>query len=301
MIRSWISGLDFSQIAYYATLVLLILGLIPTAFLTWTNVGSRNLVFAAASLGGAIVFFLINFLLELRPSTSSDKISAEFYVNRPAKSINFVSDEGQKDLHTTSIIRPASQWLASNNPTALAKEGSQTLTSDLIVFSMVVFLMEQEPDWQFKPTRYTGQAPGISGSTFFPFPISGEKSPKSRCTFFRGADFRSRLAQAKNLFATAPGLSDDTAICLPPKSIVEISKETLKIWNPVSQLSFEILGGMFASSASLHEAQGDFETVLLGIRVETTYSRWRAHTSDIDKYRDWSARVVSGLKTWLEK
>jgi len=57
MLRSWISNLNFVQIAYYATFIALIVALIPATFLIWANGSSRQLGFAAASLWGAISFF----------------------------------------------------------------------------------------------------------------------------------------------------------------------------------------------------------------------------------------------------
>jgi hypothetical protein len=105
-------------------------------------------------------------------------------------------------LSTRVTIDAASDWLVANNPVALAKGSSHTLTSDLVLFSIVNFLMNVEPNWQFKRTEYTSNALGM---TFIP-PDTEMFSKTRQCAFFSGADFRSRLAQVKNLFAAAPGL-----------------------------------------------------------------------------------------------
>jgi len=55
MIKSWISSLDFVQIALMATAITLMAGLALAISVAWANAGSRTLVLATSTLGGAIV------------------------------------------------------------------------------------------------------------------------------------------------------------------------------------------------------------------------------------------------------
>jgi hypothetical protein len=73
MFKSWIGNLDFTQIAYYATFIMLLAALVPSAFPVWANGSSKQLGFAVASLGGAIFFFLLKFNLRTQVFDFSGK------------------------------------------------------------------------------------------------------------------------------------------------------------------------------------------------------------------------------------
>jgi hypothetical protein len=188
--------------------------------------------------------------------------------------------------------------LASNNPDAFAKHDSTKLALDLFHYSIVVFLMRQEPDWQFMMTEHSAEAIGLPGGKFYL--AAGEPRSERRCTIFSGAHFRAKLAQANNLFANAPGIRPDTAICLPPKTIIEISKGTLKLRNPICELSFILRGSMFLESKRPPNGQPDVEEHLFSIRAQTTYFRWQAQSFDKELYREWTTRIVTGVKKLLE-
>lgn len=289
--KSWIADIDLVQVAFMATFVALTVGLAFGVFVVWANAGSRNLVLTASGLSGAIAFFFLNLLLELRPTTFVDQLSTELTVDRAARSIRRASESSQEDMYVSG----ASDWLSSNNQVVFATVPSHTLLPDIILFRILAFL-PNEPDWQSRMPTYIGKATRMT----FTGPNPGLFS-KRKCTFISGADLRSRLVQAGNLFAGAPGLmSSDSVICFPPQTTIEMSKNTLTIRNPVCQLSFivgELVGGH--SSASPPGGLPEFETLLVSVRVETTFFALRAQTLDGNKYRDWSGRLMTGVRELL--
>ena len=111
MIRSWILDFDLVWLAYWATIAILLIGLLSAAFLVWANRGSQTLTFAAASLGGAIFFFIINVWYQLNTSTDREPITTEFYINRRDSYIGFASETAKTNLLTSFAIDPASKWL----------------------------------------------------------------------------------------------------------------------------------------------------------------------------------------------
>ena len=151
------------------------------------------------------------------------------------------------------------------------------LLPELLMYSIAEFLM-REPHWEFKLEVYSG-----TNLTVWSNPAPADDR---NCLRFSGADLRKALASAGNRLSAAPGFQDDSTICLPPKTTIEISDTTFTLRNPVCQISFK-KGGASAYIGATH---------VTGLQAETTFFALRAHHPEINKYREWSARVVAGVK-----
>ena len=111
--------------------------------------------------------------------------------------------------------------------------------------------MSREPDWHMKPAEYKGRGSmtlSLNEALFL---------DNRKCTQFTGSDFRKRLTAAGNRYAAAPGLTDDTAICLPPKTTIEISQDTFIIKNPICQVSLRMGYGSASEFVSSRLTSGN--------------------------------------------
>jgi len=59
-------------------------------------------------------------------------------------------------------------------------------------------------------------------------------------------------------------------------------------------------GEKLANAPQLAPGDPRFETRLLSLTVETTYYAMRSYHRDMEKYRAWRTRVVTGLQKWFE-
>ena len=268
------------------------------------NTASRNLVLATAALGAAVILYLIQIPLELHRSISYDHISAEFTTDRGKPEIRqwIYTSSGLTTGWRMGIETNASSWLAANNPLAFNQDLDK-LTSDFFLFSLVSFFTVNEFDWQLKRTIFKGKTSGI---VYTAKPVS----KRNDCSSFSEQNIRDRLSQAGNLFAGAHLTVTSGRLCLPPRSVLGITANSLVIRNPICEVSFNVehsgsvnytkpsTGGLVAPQLAGGGAQ--YETRLIGLEVQTTYFALRSQHGDSEKYRDWCSRVINGAREWFE-
>jgi len=280
--------------------VALLITLIAAAWLTWENVGSRNLALATGTLAAAALLYVIQVPFELRRSIDRDRISTEVTVDLAVPVIRQWTYTGNIPWRM-GIETDASRWLAANNPAAFAQERGK-LTADFVLFSLVSFLTHDEFDWQLSKVSYKGRSAGI-------FTSVQRVSKDHECAAFEESGLRARLSQAGNLFAGVPLTLVSGKLCLPPRSSIELSERSLVIRNRICQLSFTVeLSGLInyakpGSSGQTPQLPGggqQFETRLVGLNVETIYFALRAQHRDSSKYREWCTRVINDAREWFE-
>lgn len=288
------------RISLYVNLATLFIFLGSAVYLAWQNAGSRNLALAVGTLAAAVILFVIQLRFELRPSTADDHVSAELTIDRAKPEIRQWDYTGSGSWRMSRETN-ASSWLAANNPAAFEQD-REKLATDFVLFSLASFLATTEFDWQLRKIVYGGKS---SGSVTTVEGVSGNEE----CSVITVDDLRLRLGEAQNVFAGAPFLIVSGRLCLPPRSALEISANSLIIRNPVCQLCFRIEPFQSAffdkprSGGEVAQLPGGghrYETRLIGLKVQTLFFALRAQHRDSEKYREWTARLIGNARDWFE-
>jgi hypothetical protein len=104
----------------------------------------------------------------------------------------------------------------------------EKLTRDMALFSVLGFFFWEERDWQFKRTTFKGKT-AITTITVF-------GSQPSECTMISRDFVIDRLRAAGNVFANAGEHLPPVSLCLPPKSTIKITPDSLVLINPKQTL-----------------------------------------------------------------
>jgi hypothetical protein len=233
---------------------------------------------------------------ELRQTITTEDFSVEVIIDYQAKTIR----TRQTAIYYDNL-RPelaANTFLATR---PIAKEDASTLARDLILLSVLWYVAERQFDWQIDSRTYR-----MRGGTFSQY--SGVSTP-DECTFLAITELVSDLAVAKNTFATAGFSSFHKQICLPPKSQIEVTANSLRVRSRVVAISFDLQEAEMsttdpsdptsASMPKLPNGEPRFVSIILGARLSIEYSPWRAQTRDLPKYQAWATRFTQGLKERL--
>lgn len=171
----------------------------------------------------------------------------------------------------------------------------------MTVRSLAAYLFAEQFDWQVREVRVRGSSIGTV-TTIEPL------SKPDECTIVTSTQIEEQLAKAGNLFVSGPLLRQQ--ICLPPGSSLDVQSLLLSITTPFVRISFDVVpstmtrfgqpgtGGLV--SPALPDGSPQYETRLNGVRVTTEYTWIRAQHRDIERYKRWAERVVSGAQRWFE-
>jgi hypothetical protein len=284
-----------------------IVALISLGFVVLANAGSRNVVLAAGTLAGATVLFAVQLWFELQPSTRSDYITSEFTIDRSKYSIG----QWKYDRTNSTSFRwtsdvATSQWLSENNLVAFDGDRDR-LTLDMIVFSILQYMVSEQPDWRV--TRYNVLKGSFVKSSSYPiFP------ERTECTPLDINALRQILETGGNPFAQAPFptmMFQSVYVCLPPDTDLTVMKDSVLIKNPFCTIRIKVDQASITSFGTferyvrptngpfLPNGEPQYETRVTGINVAVNYSRFRAQHPKMEKYRKWADRLVDGLDEWF--
>lgn len=262
------------------------------------NTESRNIVFAFSAVVGTICMFYMNVLFELKDTNEDYVINTELSIfhDRPevAQCIYPVSSNNR--IH---IDLNASEWLAKNNP-KLFKENPQKVMHDLIMYSLVGFLISEENDYK-KTTK------AFSKMRFTSFRINPEE--KGTDTFIPIKQFSKLLQDNGNIFAPVPFEVITKGIFLPPKSKVELKQDELIIENPFCTIYFTIEdsgrgwygtpGSNIAHAELLEDGSHKYESRYFNIDIKVTYKGQRAKNKLMSEYQTWVENLAYNIKKWF--
>jgi hypothetical protein len=97
-------------------------------------------------------------------------------------------------------------------------------------------------------------------------------------------------------------------LCLPPKTRLEISRDTLSLTNSFCQLVFKaehpahfILNVHPTERHYVDLGNGEprYEIRQMGISVQTTFYALRSQNRKSAEYHEWTNRVVDGARRWF--
>jgi hypothetical protein len=299
-----------------------VLASVCLGYLVSQNLSSRNIVLATGALAGSVIFLGgqllfgvatgagalaaaaillgIQLLFELHAEERTDFITAEYTIDRATPEIRqwkYDSDQGQRLNKEVG----ASQTFAATHPGQFDGDRDK-LTHDMVIFSLLAYFGVEQFDWQIKRVQFVGQTMGTLTTTSF-------GSKPDECTTVTKAQLQKLLLDAGNFFADGNMFFGPQALCLPPRSTIEVRPDALILINPFCDISFALeASGSVAyyqpgtgalEQPTLLNGESKLETRTTGIRVTVRCSAVRAQHRDMPKYQDWSKRVVSGAQNWF--
>lgn len=290
---------DYLQIALVVNVVAIFAAIVTAILLAWNNAGSKNMPLAAAALVGVTVGYLLQLPFELVKSTDQETIGIELTIDRTNPVLRqWAYNFGSTGWRIHAEVG-ASEWLTKKDPKAFDTEGArEKATSDMIVFSVLSFLMAEEFDWQLERKKY-GHMQTIQGAS----------NPKE-CSSFVEPDIRAKLTEANNVFQGAPMMISSGKLCLPPGSALIVSPDNVTIRNHFCQIVFRVehpaKSIFFVDPATrgvnlLPNGEARYETRTMGLNVETTFFRLRAQHPDIRRYRAWTTRLKERIDSWFSE
>jgi hypothetical protein len=244
-----------------------------------------------------MLVFAMQLSFELQASTSYEDISTEITIDRGKPEIRQWKYEGAGRRMPAEIR--ASSWLSTNIPAAFELD-REKLTVDLVLFSLVSFLVANEFDWQLRKRVYVGKSSGTLMTV-------QSVSKDSECTIISAEYLKQELSRAENAFAQA---ISSGVLRLPPRSTLAVTSKALVIRNPICHLRFTLESsgsvsfmkpGTGGEVPLLTSGESQLETRWVGLRVETTFCALRAQHRDTMKYRAWASRVIDGARNWFEE
>jgi hypothetical protein len=291
---------DLTKIALFAGGGFTLVGFFFLAWVVSENGTSRNLALGIATLFASALFLAIQFYFELRGSESNDVATAELVVDRAMPRVG----EWKYDLSQTTRFRmesEANKLFAVENPGQFNGD-REKLTSDMILFSIIAFLANEEFDWQINKVRFRGRGSTITR-------VAGGSKPED-CTPIGKKEIQASLSKVGNYFANANMFFGDRKLCLPPGATLSVTQEAVVLKTPFCEISFTLeSGGAVAfinpdtrsASAQLPNGAGaQLESRMTNIKIDTRYDWTRAQSIQMPKYRDWSDRLASGVHAWFE-
>lgn len=297
-------GFDLLWPAIIVGGVAAIILLVCFGYLTWENSGSRTFSLAAAALASALLVFGIQAYFELQPSETKTFITIEYTVDRSKPEIRQWS-YGQFLGSRIHIETGASKVYTELHPGEIPMDdvgftNIQRLMVDLAVVSTLSYLAHEQFDWQLIKVQYRGRRGDM-------MTLTSAASAPDQCHQLTSDAVRRKLERVGNPFAAAR-LFSHQQVCLPPGSQVELKRDAILIDTPLLALRFD-----FAASGSgnfvkpggdeapvLGDGKPQFVTSFVGLNVTTAYSRIRAQNRQMQKYKDWALRVVTGAQEWFE-
>jgi hypothetical protein len=145
--------LDDVMVTLIPGFVAIVFGVILLAIFACMNTGSRNISFAVAALSGAIVMLFLNLLFDLQGSTVETMIPTEYTIDGHTPRIRprirqwiYPSTLGDRWLNETKASTEAFQI----NPEMFTRDNGEKLTRNMIIFSILSYLVSEQHDWQTK-------------------------------------------------------------------------------------------------------------------------------------------------------
>jgi hypothetical protein len=287
---------DPIKFVFWAGAVGLVITVVCAFYIVAANAGSRNLVLGFGALIGACFVFVSQIYFELQRTVTTEDFAVEITTDYQTNTVR-----SRKAFSGFEVLfeSEASKLLAAKSPPA-TKNDAPTITRDLAVSSVVSFLVQEQPDWQLDSAVYK--------TVIGPISRWRSLSTADECTAFTAEQLRTKLATAVNMFANAAISFTQAKLCLPPKSTIVITANTVVLTTRVCQISIEFEEPFVMMSSSdpaqpntasmplLANGEPRFANVVIAGRVTVKYFGSRAQARNLAKYQSWARRITDGLK-----
>jgi hypothetical protein len=267
-------------------------------YIAWENGASRNLGLSTGTLLAAIMLYVVQLGFELRTKTSVSFVGTEVTIDRTKPDIR----DWKYQYHPGNTMRfgtenEAAKWLVANNASAFQADRDK-LSKDFVVFSLTALVLG-EFDWQARKVSLRTDS-GITLTTYEPV------STPNECVIVKSEQLQQKLEAAGNAFAKAPLLGFQ--VCIPPQSQLAITSDSVTLQNPVYRVTLKVRfpGGTLLvhpetrMSVLLPNGESQFENRIMGVRAETEFHALRSQDRNIEKYKDWTDRLISDVHAWYE-
>jgi hypothetical protein len=290
-------GSDPVKYAVWGLWIGLALSIACALYVAWANGASRNIALGIGALLVAVVAFVIQVNFELQGSKSAEDFYLEVIVDFQTYKLRSVQPNNSYS-NNSFIESEASKILAGVTPSP-GTDDAPHIARDLGVLSILTFLFNEQPDWQLDSSTYQtsrGQMQTWAGL-----------SKPDECSPVSIEMVQEKLSKAGNMFATAFATQFPPKLCLPPGSILDVIANGVTITNRICQLTI-VFREPFVSMQYLNpqnpvsdppvlqNGKPRFRSVVIGGRVTTEFSRWRAQAAESSKYQAWTKRIPEGLK-----
>lgn len=301
--------MDYLKLAFWlggaATLVIVV----AVIFIASNSRTSSNIVTGSATLLAAFIFFVIQLWFELRQTSSSESITAEFTIGTPKPSVQPLHNSPNSESSYYLRVLPeevANKALADGVIDLSGSYGrgglEGKLATDFTIYSLASFLFINQHDWQLKENTVKSKRAGSLTS------INRMSSP-SDSTVFEQAEIQSKLLKAGNLFANTFGSNvfvSSSKLFFPIRSTIKIGSTNFSIQNPVCKINFEVeqyvslFPGYTKAEIQQPVEQRKPDIHVVKLNATTTFFALHAHDPERGKYEEWAKRLVSRAKGWLE-
>jgi hypothetical protein len=293
--------MDWLGAAVWIGAVAIAITLGAAGLLVYNNLASKTVVLAGSAFAGAAVIFVINLWTDLHGSTTRDRISVEYVMDRAKPEIRSWAYP-TIGVGRLTVEVGASDWLVANRPKEFVGD-RERLALDLALFSLVGHLTRKEFDWQMRSVVYEGDVSGTS--------IQFQRLSKAgECREYSRDELKNALVKVGNVFGEVPLFVVGGAVCLPPGGILEISSSSITLRTPICQLKFEVessggLSNMIPRSGGKVELLPDkssrYETRVVGVDMEIRRFALRANHREAVKYAAWCQRVMDSTREWFSR
>jgi len=309
MVESLGAHLGFVLVALIASMVVVIL---TGATMAFANRGSQTIGLGFAALLAAVTAFSGQLFFQLRPAPMSvESVATQVLIEPLRKRIIPYPDADAPGAEMVAgsvqrfiVERDAGAMVASRNPNAFNDE--QKLLSDLLVFSFLNYVFSLEPDWRVKISTY--EYPSMPGRMTF----SQMSDPRSS-TEITLSSIQWQLQTAGNLFADVPMAVIHQSLRLPRRSSVTVAEGEVVVASPTITIRFAVetyasmINGLpkrvpapLGSGIEITNNNGQFHLYLCRMSLVSTVARLHAQDLEMDVYREWFARMVSGAREWFK-
>jgi hypothetical protein len=267
------------------------------AFVGWQNRGGQSVVFATATLAGAIIFYVMQLTFELRGNSDMQLLTAEVTIDR-TRATAYLPDYTNVVHRFRLHAKQAVEALAATNAVVL-KDQSEALSSDFVLFALISYIAEDQSDWQLHERTLRGKRYTVG--------TKQRVSNTSDSTSVSLDSIKAQLASSGNLLA-GHFRSHGPEMRLPLGSKLSIERRSIRVVTSVCDISFEIepsgavdfIDPTTNAVSQRVDGHPQFENRLIGVRIKTQFRALRAKSPSRQKYEDWFKRLIAGSRECLE-
>ncbi len=288
---------DYPRIALIVGGIAVVIAMACMIAIGVANSSSRNISLAIGTVFGALLLLIIQLFFELQPAKSVAVLRTDFTIDKA----NLKIEQFRYPIGPAmrfSDESDANKLLVEKNPAAF--QNPDKLWKDMSLFSLVLYLWNEQHDWQI--------ARDVLG-TFEKFQYLSAPNQTNQCTKIEFSQIQLELRKIDNFFADyKPHFSSIFPfMCLPPGSSINIEPNKITLTTPYCEIRFDVEDMIMATYSTpgtqqplfLENGKPRFETRQGVIRMTISYDRFRAQSRLMPKYQTWANDVVERARKWF--
>jgi hypothetical protein len=279
--------------------VLLPLSVVLISVIAIQNRGNQNVLFATATVVGAIVFYVLQLATSLAESRQVAKFAVEITVDR---STNYIGAAIYSLKQSTRAM--AEKEILQNlmeTQTNIADQQEAIVLRDFLVVSTLKWLSLEEFDWQTEAKIFKTSHGTISSKGF--------SSPEGQSETVAEKDMRNALTVAGNVFSENFTAGAFKKIVLPKNSEFVVSTNGVLILNPVFDVKVDFADTPIMVSnvdprtnqmELLKNGKPHISVFVYEGTFTTIVKKYRSGDSQRPRLEAWFSRLDADIKAWFE-